>query len=254
MIRYPEIDRYAALGSPIHRWDPRLKLVSILILIFSIVLLYDVRMAFIALIIATVLLLISRIPLQFVAGYLKWVSIFILPFFLIMPFAVQGNEIYRLHTIAITYEGVEYALLIWLRAFSAVMLIFPMIGTMQFGDTIKALESLRAPNKLVQMIMFTYRYIFVLLNELQTMLGSMYARGFQMKLNMQALRTTGKALGMLFVRSYERSERVYNAMISRGYTGRVRTPHSFKVHNMDWVKSLPVIGVAIGLHYLAVIL
>ncbi len=251
MIQYPEIDRYSALSSPIHDWDPRVKLVSILILIFSIVLLYDLKLAFIGLIVAVIMLFISKIPLRFVGVYLKWVSFFILPFFLIMPFTVQGTELYRFHVLSVTYEGVTYALLICVRAFSAALLIFPMIGTMKFGTTIKALESLKVPNKLVQMVMFTYRYIFVLTSELQSMLRSMNSRGFAMRLSMQTPRTLGKAIGMLFVRSYERSERVYNAMVSRGYVGNIRTSHPFKLRDKDWLKAFPVIGIAIGLHCFA---
>ncbi|MCD4797538.1 MAG: cobalt ECF transporter T component CbiQ, partial [Methanosarcinales archaeon] len=71
-----EIDIYAGLSSPIHRWDPRLKVISILALIFSIMLLYDLKLVIISMLFAIILVYISRIPFSFVVGRLKWVFLF----------------------------------------------------------------------------------------------------------------------------------------------------------------------------------
>ena len=227
-----------------------MKLVSILALIFSIVLLYDLKLALAGLIIAIGLLVMSRLPFRFVVNHLKWVSLFILPFFLIMPFTVPGSEIWRFSFLVATEEGLRYALLIAIKAMSAVILIFPMIGTMRFDTTLKALERLRLPNKLVQMVMFTYRYIFVFVAELQQMWRAVISRGFRVRTNMHTMRTTGKVMGTLFIRSYDRAERVYNAMGSRGYTGRVRTLDKFKIKSSDLIKAFVVIGIAIVPHCL----
>ena len=58
MVEYPEIDRYAGLSSPLHRWEPRAKLVAILCLIFSVVLIPNLKMAFVGLAIALLLVFI----------------------------------------------------------------------------------------------------------------------------------------------------------------------------------------------------
>ncbi len=243
-MEYIEIDEYHHLMSPIHQWDPRAKIVSILTLIFSVVLLYDLELAALGLIFAVILLLISKIPLKFVMWHLRWVVLFILPFFLIMPFAVLEGDI------TVNPEGFEYAFLILIKAISAVILIFPMIGTMRFNSTAKALERLKIPNKIVQMIIFTYRYIFVFIDEFSDISRSLDSRGFRRRTNMHTIRTLGKAIGMLFVKSYERSERVYNAMCSRGYTGNLKTFDKFEMMRNDWVKMFIVMGMAIGLHLL----
>lgn len=249
MIDYPEIDRYAGLSSPIHNWDPRAKLISLLCLIFAVVLIPDLKLAFAGLIVALLLVFISKIPFRFVLMHLAWVSLFIVPLFVLIALTYhQGNEIATFHFLAVTSGGIEQASLVLLRAISAVILIFPMIGTMRFETTMKALEGLRVPNKLVQMIMFTYRYIFVFVGELQRMFTALMSRGFNITMNTYTLKTMGKLIGMLFVRSYERADRVYNAMVSRGYTGTLQTVVEFEMHRKDILKAAVLVVIAVALN------
>ncbi len=241
-----EIDEYHHLKSPIHSWDPRAKIVSIMVLIFSIVLIYDLRLAILGLMVAITLLFISRIPLKFVIWHLRWVFLFILPFLAIMPLSITRGGI------SLTHEGFEYALLVSIKALTSVILIFPMIGTMRFDSTTKALERLKIPNKIVQMITFTYRYIFVFMKEFSDISRSIDSRGFKRRTDMYTIRTLGKAVGMLFVKSVERSERVYIAMQSRGYTGTLKSFDEFEMVKMDWAKAFVIVGAALGLHLITI--
>ncbi|MBA7553084.1 Energy-coupling factor transporter transmembrane protein EcfT [subsurface metagenome] len=251
MIEYPEIDRYASLNSPMHRFDPRAKIIAFLFLIFSVVLIPDLKIAFIGLFFAIFLLILSRIPLSFVLGHLKWVAMFVLSFFVILAFTFPGEEIANFYFLSITAEGLYTGSLITVRAFSAVILIFPMIGTMRFDTTIKALDKLKVPNSLVQMLMFTYRYIFVFADEFQRVWTAMESRGFKLRTTLYALRTIGKAMGMLFVMSYERAERVYRAMRSRGYTGNPKTLVEFDIRRRDYILAASIIGFAVSLHIIS---
>jgi cobalt/nickel transport system permease protein len=251
MIEYPEIDRYASLDSPLHRFDPRAKLIAFLFLIFSVVLIPDLKVAFVGLFFAVFLLILSRIPLTFVLSYLKWVAMFVLSFLVILMFTFPGEEIASFYFLSISAEGLYTGSLITVRAFSAVILIFPMIGTMRFDTTIKALEGLKVPNSLVQMLMFTYRYIFVFIDEFQRIWTAMVSRGFKLRTTLYALRTIGKALGMLFVMSYERAERVYRAMRSRGYTGNQKTLVEFEIHKKDYMLAVFIIVFAVSLHIIS---
>ena len=58
----------------------------------------------------------------------------------------------------------------------------------------------------------------------------------------------GNAIGMPLVRSYERSERVYNAMVARGYSGRIKTLRRFKMTSLDWLKAAFIVAIALLLH------
>lgn len=248
MVEYPEIDKYSALDSPMHRFDPRAKIVAFIILIFAVVLLPTLKLAFVGLIGSILFLIASKLPHRFALQHIKWVSLFIVPFVIIMPFTVPGTEIFSFHGLTMTYEGLEYGILVAVRALSAVILVLPMIATTRFDITIKALDRLKIPNMLVQMFMFTYRYLFVFVVEFQRTWRAMVARGFQLKTSAYAMKMMGNALGMLFVRSYERGDRVYQALRSRGYTGSPRTLVEFKMHASDYIWAILIIGFAVSLY------
>ncbi len=252
-MEYPEIDRYSSLDSPLHRFDPRIKIISFVFLIFSVVLLPAIELALTALFASIIFLLVSQLPVRFVLQHIKWVFLFIIPFLVIMPFTVKGNELFTIGGLGVTYEGVEFGLLVSIRALAAVMLIFPMVGTMRFDTTLKALYQMRVPSLLVQMLMFTYRYIFIFIDEFSRMQRAMKSRGFKVGTNLHTFTTIGRAVGMLLVRSYERAERVYQAMLSAGYTGNPRTLFEFRSSPKDYIYGFIIIGFAVLLHFPAVI-
>jgi len=244
-----EIDEFAHLNSPIHSWDARVKIVSLLSLIFSIVLLDEFLPALLGFALCIMLLSLSRLPFRFMFAYLRWVFLFAMFFVIIMPLTVPGDEIATFHFFRASKEGVKLALMIALRAISAVLIILPMAGTSRFTITMKALQTLKVPDKLVQMLMFAYRYIFIFIEELERMLIAARARAFKEKTNLHTLRTTGFILGMLFVRSYERSKRVYEAMLARGYTGNLKILHEFNLCGKDFIKGFIVVAAAILLQF-----
>jgi len=247
-LDYPSIDRYASLDSPIHRFDPRAKIITFTTLIFSLVFVQEIAVSMVALIFSILVLIISKLPLRFVFKRVWVVMIFVLPLLIIMTFTVQGAEIFDILGISATYEGLRYGSLVVVRALAAVILVLTMLGSMRFDVTIKALYMLKVPSPLVQMIMFTYRYIFVIIDEFASMWRAMGAKGFSPKTNMRDLLILGNLVGMLIVKSYERAERVYQAMISKGYTGNPKTKTNFAMRGKDYVLSMLLIGFAIMIH------
>ena len=253
-LHLPEIDEFAHLNSPIYSWDARVKIVSLLCLIISIVLLDKILPALLGFAFCVILVFISRIPLRFLFAYLRWALLFSLFFVIIMPLTVEGNEIAKFYFLSISRDGIELGILIALRAISAVILIFPMVATSKFAVTMKALQSLKIPDKLIQMVMFSYRYIFIFTEEIERMFTAAKARAFQEKTNLHTLRTVGFILGMLFVRSYERARRVYDAMLARGYTGNLKILHEFNLCRKDLVKGFIIIVVAVLLQVISYLL
>lgn len=232
-MHLPEIDKYAHLKSPFYSWDPRIKIISISLLIISVVLTPHLFGAILGLTLAIAMVLVSRIPFYFIFKHLTWVFMFCIFLLIIMPLTVP--------------DGFRYATLISLRAITAVLLLFPMLGTMKFDLALKALQKLKVPNKLVQMLMFTYRYIFLFIEEVRRTLIASTARGFKKRTNIYTLKITGNLIGMLFVRSFERTERIYHAMISRGYNGQIKILDEFKICSKDILKASLVITTAVAL-------
>ncbi|MCM1985584.1 MAG: cobalt ECF transporter T component CbiQ [Methanococcoides sp.] len=241
-MKYPEIDKYAELDSLIHRFDPRAKIITFTLLIFSFVFIEDIRIAFVSLLFSFFILLVSRIPFGFIFNRMKPGLIFVMPFLIVMPFALDGNVLYSYNGISISYDGLYYGSLVVIRAATSIMLTLIMLGTTKMDTTMKSLHSLKVPSPFVQTLMFSYRYIFVFIDEFLSMWTSMKAKGFKVKANKHSLSIIGNIVGMILVRSYERAERVYHSMASKGYTGESRTIVKFKMQTADYGLAAILIG------------
>jgi len=247
-MHLPEIDKYAYLNSFFHSWDPRVKIISFSTLMISIALIPNVPLAAAGFFITLALLFLSKIPIKFVMLQLRWVFFLILFFFIVMPFTVPGDGILKFGIFVVSKKGIELAALIALRAISIILILFPMFGTVEFHRSLKALQTLKVPNKIIQMLMFTYRYIFVFLEILNRMSIATKTRLFDKKTDIFTLKTLGNITGMLFIRGYEKTERVYHAMQSRGYTGILLVQNGFKLNEKDFVKAFLIIGIAVLLN------
>lgn len=242
----PEVDKYAHLPSLVHEWDGRLRIVSLAVLAVSIATLTSLGAGLVALAIALILVYISRIPIGFVLRRLRWVLMFVGVLFAVLLFTVRGTPVVDFG-IVISREGVELGALVLVRALSITLLMIPMFGTSAFHESLKAFEQLGVPPKLVQLVLFTYRYLFLFSEESRRILVAARSRGWAAKMTLSGISMAGNIVGMLLVRSFERTERVHSAMLSRGYEGRVAMIGEFKLHARDWLKGLLVVAAAGGL-------
>ncbi len=242
-----DIDRYAHLDSPVQRWDPRLKLASLGLFVLAVSLLQTLPLAAAAFLVALLWLRLAALPWGFVAQGVRWVLLFLMPFFLILPLSYPGPEAFRVLGLPFAWEGLRLAALITLKAVAIVLTAYAMFGTARFDLSMQALERLGAPRLLVQMILFTYRYIFVFLAEMRRKDIAMRARGFVKRADRRTLQVMGHFVGTLLVRSFERTERIYKAMLSKGYTGELRTLVRFRANGSDWAKAVAVTLVAAAL-------
>ena len=242
-----DIDRFAHIGSPLQRRDPRVKILFLGIFVISVALLKTLPMAIAALVIASMLLRMSNLPGHFIAHGMEGIMIFLLPFFLIMPFTYPGQDDLHFLGLPFAWEGLRFASLIFIKATTIVFTSFAIFGTSRFDVSMIALQRLKCPKILTQMLLFTYRYTFTFLEEMRRMRVSMSVRGFIPKTNAYTLRTFGNFIGTLLVRSFERTERVYKAMLSKGYQGEFYSLVKFKTNSHDGIKAVLVFVLAVSL-------
>jgi cobalt/nickel transport system permease protein len=244
-MRYPDIDAYAEMDSPVHRIEPRTKIISFAILIVSAVFAGTVSAALVLLAVAALLLLASRLPLRFILGRVKVICVFVVPILLLMPVTVPGTPLIEAGPVVVSAEGLSFAVLVTIRSVAAILLVVTMLATQRFDTTLKALALLRVPGIIIQMLLFTYRYIYVMIDEFLRIWSSMRAKGYAFRFTRHGLAMIGNGIGMLLVRSYERAERVYHAMIAKGYTGRPISFSSFTVTATDGLFCAAVILCAV---------
>jgi cobalt/nickel transport system permease protein len=115
-----------------------------------------------------------------------------------------------------------------------------LTATTQFPDLMHALRHLRAPRLLIAIISFMYRYLFVLADEATRLMRARESRsaapvhGRGGGTLWWRAKVAGSMVGQLLVRSLERSERVYNAMLARGYRGQLLTMNPHEMTRRDW--------------------
>lgn len=232
-----DIDRYAHLESPIHQWDPRVKIATLLFFVIIIALLNTLPLAFIALATAITLVKLSNIPRDFIFSGIKWVALFLIPFLIIMPITYPGEADLHLLGIPFSWPGFRLAMLIIIKALAIVLTSYVMFTSARFVDSMMALQHLKCPTVFVQMLLFTYRYIFVLIEEMRRMDTAMKARGFVKKADSYTLKVLGNFVGTLLIRSFERTERIYKAMLSKGYQGEFHSLQTYSVASSDYMKA-----------------
>lgn len=241
-------ERYCSLRSPLHCWEPRVRLVSLFVLIFSVALAEEMDQALAGLSVSVSLILISRLPLTHVKAFMKWPIIFLLPLLILLPFTAGGDALTSLCHLTPSTQGMLLGLLFLIRGLSAALLALMIAGTAPFNVTICALRNLGMPGTLTQLFLFAHRYVFLLYEELQSMGRSLSSRGFVKRTDLRTASILSLAVAMLFIRSYERSEDVFHSMLSRGYKGDLPPGRKQMIKNDDLIKGFLVIGAALLIH------
>jgi cobalt/nickel transport system permease protein len=145
---------------------------------------------------------------------------FMLVLLVMLPFSVPGPTLFALGPLSASEAGLARAILIVLKANAVALAVLALVGSMEPVVLGHALARLRVPAKLVQLFLFTVRYVGVIHDEYRRLRQAMRARAFVARADRHTWRSFGWLIGMLLVRSFERSERIVAAMKCRGFDGR----------------------------------
>ena len=212
------IDRYAYLNSPIHRWQQQYKLVALISLIFAFSFVQKIVLLPAMVVVTTTFFCLSNLPLPFLISRLRYPGWFILAVIILLPFVAGDTVILNWGWLSLRQEGCWTSVLISVRFFCILTISLVLFGTAPFLNSIKAMRSLGLPQVIVDMTLLAYRYLEELGSMVTTMQRAIKLRGFKyQKFSRRNLRILAQLTGSLLVRSYERSTRVYQAMILRGY-------------------------------------
>lgn len=225
----PALDTHADGASLFHSWNPAIKIGTLCFCCFLIVSLRTLLWSAVAATVSFVAVALSRVLWHRPLRRLAAMSGFLLMLVVILPltgpiraddtvFLVAGLESWPFRS-----HGLFLALAISCKAVSVALLMEPMLATASFSRTLQGFAGLGLPRPLIQMVTLCHRYLFVFQEEIQSMQRSMRVRGFTPRTDLATMRTMGNCFGMLFIRSFERTERIYEAMLSRGYQGRLPT-------------------------------
>jgi cobalt/nickel transport system permease protein len=212
------LDEYAHLDSPIHRWQPKYKLIGLIALIFAFSSVKDWHLIPAMLIVTGILYALSKLPLSFLWKRLRYPSLVLLGIVVFLPFVSGKTVILQLGFLSLRQEGCLASLLIISRFLAIMTTGFVLFGTNSFLTTIKAMRGLGLSPIIADIILLSYRYLFELSRQLTMMQRASKLRGFEpRKLSKRNLSVYAAITGSLLVRSYEDSKQIYKAMQLRGY-------------------------------------
>ncbi len=226
----------------IRRLDPRSRIIAAVFFAVAVVTLTDFLPLITALCLALVTLVAARLPFASTFRRVAAMDGFILLMLIMLPFTTPGTTLFMLGPLAATQEGLMKAISIALKANAIVMVLLALVGTIDATLLGHALHRLKVPENLVHLLLFTVRYIEVLQQEYRRLRTAMRARGFLPGNNLHTYRSIGYLLGMMLVRSLERSERILEAMKCRGFHGRF-----YLLDNFQYSKHDAVFGVVVAL-------
>lgn len=224
------IEGWSRKASPLHARDARAKLGALLVFLIAVsttpVSSQIVFYADVALLTAAVA--IARLP---VVAMLKRAAL-LLPF--VATFAL----------VSLVAGQPERALLLFEKSFLSGLAALILVATTPITELLRGLESLAVPRPLILITQFLYRYLFVISEQAQHMRMAARARGSKFHSAMGAV-------GVLFARSWERADGIYQAMLARGFTGRFATlsPARFRFADAAFLcaTSAVVIGIRLAL-------
>ena len=225
-MKHSFIDQYSGLDSFVHRLDPRTKLLCSLAFILAVVLTPQGtwKVYAVYLLILLVLIWLSRLPVKYILQRSLVIFPFVIMIAIFVPFFKQGQvaaswDIGSWH-IAITYEGLAVLVNVIVKSWLCILCLIVLSSSTKFEQLLHGMYRLRVPQIFVQITSFMYRYMFVLADQAMRMQMARDSRNYGLNRS-NIFKTMGNMIGMLFIRSYERAERIYAAMLSRGYSGEI---------------------------------
>jgi cobalt/nickel transport system permease protein len=241
------LDPYRPGQSLIHRIDPRVKFVLTLAFILTVA--FTPRGAWPVYILLFSLILSVEVLSELGLGFVHKRAVLVIPFVLAaLPtiFTMRGPILLSFPVgpwiINITQSGLEQFISVALKSWISVQAAIILAACTPFPDLLLAMRAVGVPRLLVAIVGLMWRYLFVLVDEVIRLIRARAARsGISDKPGLKPggsliwrARIAGGMAGNLFLRAFERSDRIYMAMLSRGYDGEVRATPLPTLQGSSW--------------------
>jgi cobalt/nickel transport system permease protein len=232
-----------------HAIDPRARIVVAVAFAFVCVLSDSFPALLVACSLSVSMAAWAKLGLLATLKRLAAMDMFMLYLLVFLPFSIPGESMLQIFGFSASWEGLDKAIKITLKANAVVLMLFASISNLSMSALGSAMSSLKVPNKLIQLLLFTTRYLSVINEEYRRLRRSMQARAFVMGFNWHSWKTIGYLIGMLLVRSMDRSQRILNAMKCRGFNGVFISYYPMHWQRLDWIycTCISILLVAISL-------
>jgi cobalt/nickel transport system permease protein len=240
-------EAFAEGASPLHRLDPRAKLAGAGALALALATARTPATAAAGLALGLVLLLLARLPLRAVLRRLLVVNGFTLFLAVLLPLTYDAGPYLSFSFLEVSQPGLRLAGLIALKTNAILCAVLALLSTSRVPELGRALRWWRVPGKLCWLLLFSYRYLFLIHEEYARLRRAAAMRCFVPRTGLHTYATYGNLLGMTLVRSWNRSRRVGQAMVLRGFAGEFRSLGEPAARPADLLAGAALCGLAIFL-------
>lgn len=240
-------EKFANGQSFIHRLDPIVRIMAAFVLSIATALSDNLYMTGIYFLIALILISLALLNPKDVIKRLKPVFWFLLMIWIFLPLTFDKEIVFLLFGIPISASGVILCCKISIKSITILLLFTALIATMTVASLGHGLHRLNIPDKMVFLLLMSYRYIAVIENEYKRLLRAAKFRGFRPGTNLHSYKTFAYLAGMLFVRASLRANRVYQAMLCRGFNQKFHTLDFYRASRLNWLFFACIIGISLGL-------
>jgi len=227
------LDEFSIGTSFLHRLDPRAKFAVFVPLVFVVALSPSLWAGLFFLAVSIAFVFLAGLPFGSLRDRVVLVNIFVVFLWLTLPVSIGGTALFDLGPWQVTKEGIIYTAIITAKANAIFLFTIAILGTSEIFALVHALDHFKVPKRLLYLFFFFYRYLTVLHQEYNTIRAAARVRGFIPRTSLHTWRTYGNMVGMLFVKSYDRSRRIYQAMTLRGFRGYFPLITHFHLHTQD---------------------
>jgi len=225
------LDALSYKNTFIHRLDPRTKLSATILFIITVVSFpkYEVTGLFPFLLFPVLFFSLGDIPVKFIMKKVLLVSAFAFFIGIFNPL-LDRQPMYLFYGVTVSGGWVSF-LSIMLKFFLTITSALLLIATTSFPGICHALQKFGFPDIFISQLLFLYRYLFVLVEEAMKVVRARDMRSFGNR--GRGVKAFTALLGTLFLRTVERAERIYRAMLSRGFSGRLHTTRQYRFTSAD---------------------
>jgi cobalt/nickel transport system permease protein len=209
-------------NSLLHRLDARIKITGVMSFTMIISLSKCIYTGLTGIFIGVLLIILSRLEPGKVLWRVLIVNGFVVFLWFTLPLTYYG-DFFRFGPFKIYNQGLLLAALITVKTNAIILFFITLLATSSIVELGRGLERLLVPNKFCLLLLFSYRYIFVISQEYQKLARAAKLRCFKPGNNKHTYQTYGYLFGMTLVKSWNRAERVRQAMMLRGFQGRFYT-------------------------------
>ena len=234
------LDRLSYQDTFVHRLDPRIKVVCTMLFLFTVISFskYEVASLLPFFLFPVLLTTIGEIPIKFLLKKIILVSPFAIFIGIFNPF-LDTRTVTVLAGIPLSAGWLSFIsiLMKFSLTISAALLL---IATTSFPGICHALRRLGVPAIFVAQLLFLYRYIFVLMEEAMRIVRARDMRSFGKR--GLGMKVAVRLIGTLFLRTVERAERIYSAMLCRGFSGDIPSLKKYQLRSSDVLFALTTIA------------